>query len=147
MRNSINWPQLGMAALLAMTSVYVVISGISYDVGSARNIGPGFFPAALGLLMLLIVFFVALEGVRDAAIDVLWVPRPLLAISAGMVGFAMALQSAGLIPATVILVLLCSLAEGPLRATATVINALALSVMGVLLFIEAFSLPVPAISW
>jgi len=147
MRNSINWPQLSVAGLLAVTGGYVVVSGFSYDVGSARNIGPGFFPVALGLLMLVIVFFVALEGVRDAAIDVLWVPRPLLAISAGMVGFALALETAGLIPATVILVLLSSLAEGPLRAKTTVINAIALSAMGVLLFIEAFSLPLPAINW
>lgn len=147
MRNSINWTQLCVAALLAVTGVYVVVSGLSYDVGSARNIGPGFFPVALGVLMLVIVVFVALEGMREAAIDVLWVPRPLLAISAGMTGFALALETAGLIPATVILVLLSSLAEGPLRAKATLVNAVVLSVIGVLLFIEAFSLPLPAINW
>ena len=147
MRNSINWPQLSVAVLLALTAIYVVISGYDYNVGSARNIGPGFFPVALGGLMLLIVVFVGLEGLRDEAIEVLWVPRPLLAISAGMIGFAMALETAGLVPATLILVLLVSLSEGPLRAKVTAINAMALSTLGVLLFIEAFSLPVPAINW
>ena len=52
-----------------------------------------------------------------------------------------------LIANALILVLLVSLAEGPLRAKVTAINAMALSTLGVLLFIEAFSLPVPAINW
>ena len=71
----------------------------------------------------------------------------MLMIAAGFIAFAALIERAGLVPATLAMVVLVSLAEKPVRPIATVGTAVGLSVLGVVVFLYGFGIPVAAIQW
>jgi hypothetical protein len=118
-----------------------------YDFGQMRRMGPGAFPGALGLLVTIFGLLILVpawfrpgELPRPAV-------RPLLAIIAGGLSFAFLIEPAGLVPATVALVVIVSLAERELRWLRTAVLAVALSAMAVLVFTKGLGIPVPAFRW
>lgn len=147
MARSINWLQVGAALLLGLLGLYVIVQGSGYDMGSLRRMGPGFFPVMVGSVLLLFAVLLVLEVWHSEKEKDFWIPRPLLTICAGFVAFGALLDRAGLVPATVAMVVLVSLAEKPLRPMATVATAIGLSVLGVLVFIYGFGLPLDAFAW
>src|ERR1700743_1802951 len=46
--------------LLILLGLYAVVPGVHYDVGSLVEMGPGFFPASLGTLLLVLGAIIAL---------------------------------------------------------------------------------------
>ncbi|MEO1902705.1 MAG: tripartite tricarboxylate transporter TctB family protein [Alcanivorax sp.] len=147
MARSINWLQVCAALLLGLLGLYVIAQGSGYDMGSLRRMGPGFFPVMIGSVLVLFAVLLVLEVWHSEKEKNFWIPRPILAITAGFVAFAALLERAGLVPATVALVLLVSLAEKPVRPVAAVATAVGLSVLGVLVFVYGFGIPVSAFEW
>lgn len=147
MARSINWLQVCAALLLGLLGLYVIVQGSGYDMGSLRRMGPGFFPVMIGSVLVLFAVLLVLEVWHSEKERNFWIPRPILTITAGFVAFAALLERAGLVPATVALVLLVSLAEKPVRPVAAVATAVGLSVLGVLVFIYGFGIPVSAFEW
>ena len=148
MARSINWLQVGAALLLGLFGLYVIVQGSGYEMGSLRRMGPGFFPVMIGSVLLLFAVLLVLEVWHEEKTERnFWIPRPILTISAGFVAFAALLERAGLVPATLALVVLVSLAEKPVRPVAAVAIAVALSVLGVLVFIYGFGIPAAAFEW
>lgn len=147
MTRSFNGLQVGVAALLGLLGLYVIWQGSGYEIGSLRRMGPGFFPVMVGSVLLLLSVLIAVEQRYSEKEKDFWIPRPILIISAGFVAFAALLERAGLVPATLVMVLLVSFAEKPVRPVAAIATAVSLSVLGVLVFIYGFSLPIAAIQW
>ena len=147
MPRSINGFQLCTAALLGLLGLYVIVQGGSYEMGSLRRMGPGFFPVMVGSVLLLFAALLALEVRHSASEKDVWIPRPILTIAAGFVAFATLLERAGLVPATLALVILVSFADKPVRPVAAVATAAGLSVLGVLVFIYGLGIPVAAFEW
>ncbi len=147
MERSINGLQVGAAVLLGLLGVYVIWQGSGYEIGSLRRMGPGFFPVMVGSVLVLFAGLLVLEVRHSEKEQAFWVPRPLLMISLGFVAFAALLDRAGLVPATLALVILVSFAEKPVRPVAALVTAAGLSVLGVLVFIYGFGIPVAAIQW
>lgn len=147
MTRTINGLQLGAALLLGLLGLYIIWQGSSYDIGSLRRMGPGFFPIMVGSVLLLFSFLLAAEQWRTEKEQDFWIPRPILMISAGFVAFATLLERTGLVPATLALVLLVSLSEKPVRPLAAIATAVCLSVLGVSVFIYGLGIPVAAIRW
>ena len=93
---------LGAAAI-------AVASG--YRLGTFAAMGPGMFPMILGGVLVLLGIGVVIEG-RMAATTFGSIPlRPMLAMSGGVIAFAVIISRFGLIPALVAMVLLVGLAE------------------------------------
>ncbi|AFT69647.1 Small permease component of tripartite tricarboxylate transporter [Alloalcanivorax dieselolei B5] len=147
MARPFNGLQIGAAALLALLGLFIIWQGSDYSMGSLRRMGPGFFPVMMGSVLLLFSLLVVWEVRREEKQENLWVPRPILMICAGFIAFAALLESVGLVPATLALVILVSLAEKPVRPVATVATAAGLCVLGVLVFLYGFGIPVAAIQW
>jgi Tripartite tricarboxylate transporter TctB family len=104
--------------------------------------GPGFFPtilggvlAALGLSLTIPAFFRSGEPLPRLGV------RPLLAILAAIIVFALLLQPLGFVLAALILVVLSSFADPELRPLETFGLALLLTVFSVGIFVALLGLP------
>lgn len=128
--------------------------GATYAVGTARRMGPGWFPVALGILLLALGLLLVIWSLRRGSVmaepkaeneplDL----RGLAAVSAGIAAFALSLERFGLIPAVFSLVLFSSLAAGPLRLLRLVGLATVISLLAWLVFRLGLGLPLPAIIW
>jgi hypothetical protein len=72
---------------------------------------------------------------------------PFLLIAAGILAFAILLERFGLVAATVALVILVSLADGRNNFITIAVNAIALSIFGVVVFIWGLRLPLAPFVW
>lgn len=147
MTRTINGLQVGAAVLLGLLGLYIIWQGSGYDIGSLRRMGPGFFPIMVGSMLLLFSVLLAAEQWHSGKEQDFWIPRPILMVTAGFVAFAALLERAGLVPATLALVILVSLSEKPVRPLAAIATAVCLSVLGVSVFIYGLGVPVAAIRW
>jgi hypothetical protein len=137
----------GALAVVFGGSVLAVAS--HYPMGSLLRMGPGFFPCLIAALIVLLGAMLFVSGFRATphalTESIRW--RSVLAIGAGIVLFAVLLQRAGLIPATLVLVLVSSLAEPRWRPRRVALLALAVTALVYLLFVTVLQIPVPAVSF
>ena len=93
--------------------VFVLAMAWHYPMGSLLRMGPGFFPSVIAVLIVLLGLALTASALRahwgPASIRIQW--RSVLAVAAGVILFAVSLERAGLVPATLLLVLVSSLAE------------------------------------
>lgn len=131
---------LGGLALLAIGGFF--LSGaLEMPLGTARRMGPGYFPAmlaiiiiVLGLVILLPAFLRQGELPRPA-----W--RPFLAVLASVAAFALTMRPLGLIPAVVATVLVSAVADRNSRPLAAIVLAAALALASWVIFVFALGLP------
>ena len=134
----------GLALALGL---WVLAEAAGYEMGSARRMGPGYFPVVLGGLM-------AAMGAALAALS-LWRgdpaaeedradPRALLAVLAGLAAFALLLPRAGLVPAVAGLVLISAQGSGQMRPLGALVLAGVLAVLSWAIFRLGLGLPLPA---
>ena len=121
----------------------------SYALGTARHMGPGYFPTLLsGLLcaLALILIVRSLFGAREAAERMSL--RPLLIVTGGVVAFAALLKPAGLIIAIMSMVLIATLGSSQSRPLPALLLALGLAAGSVLVFVTGLGQSFPILgSW
>jgi hypothetical protein len=133
--------------LIAIGLWYASYALGEYSYGTARRMGPGYFPTWVGFLMAGLGAGIALLGLVRRG-DVPRVPlRPLVAISAGGLAFAATAEVFGLVPAVFCLVLIGTLAESPYKPLRTVLLAASLSAIGVALFSWGLGIPLTPVRW
>jgi hypothetical protein len=125
----------------------LTFAGISltYDLGTALRMGPGYFPFVLGLLLTLLGLAIAIEGFlkgEDAAIGTIpW--RGLLLITAAVLVFGLGVKRLGLAPSLFVAVFLAALSSARTGIVAALVMALGLTVLCILIFVEGLGMPVP----
>jgi predicted lysophospholipase L1 biosynthesis ABC-type transport system permease subunit len=117
-----------------------------YKIGTAANMGPGYFPFALGA-------FLALLGVLIVIRSLLWAKgphatpafqlRPLFLVLSSVVLFGLLLQPLGLLVSTTVLVVLSSRASHEFRWKEALLNATALIVIVLVVFVYFLDFQVP----
>ncbi|NGM20677.1 tripartite tricarboxylate transporter TctB family protein [Roseomonas stagni] len=118
-----------------------------YSLGDLRRMGPGFFPAVLGILVAILGALTIIPALfRPGELPVPKI-RALVAIIAGGLAFAWAIEPLGLIPATVLLIAIVTQAEPAPPVLRTAILAVSLSAMAVLVFTVGLGIPIPAVRW
>jgi hypothetical protein len=143
-----DWADLIGGGLLIAFGVWFALHSVeAYNIGELRRMGPGFFPTVLGILVAVFGLVLIVPALLRPAPLPVPALRPLLTIVAGGLAFAMLIEPAGLVPATVALVCTVVLAETEVRVLRTVILAAALSAMAVGVFTEGLGIPVPAFRW
>jgi hypothetical protein len=123
---------------------FLVVSG-NYRLGTARQMGPGYFPTALGILLALLGLVLSLKsqfGKAGALESFSW--RPLLLVVVASVLFGLTVRGAGLVPAIVLLTVTSFAASDRFRPTTAVALAAALSLFSWGLFRVGLGLPLPA---
>jgi putative tricarboxylic transport membrane protein len=122
------------------------ITSLSYELGTPLRMGPGYFPLALGgilvFLGLLIVGkgFISNSGAEGFG-SVPW--RALILIVLAVLFFGLTVRGLGLVPATAVTTLLTGLASYRTGILAAVAIAAGLTVLCVLVFVLALQLRLP----
>jgi putative tricarboxylic transport membrane protein len=132
-----------MFAILGLAFFYFAQD---YPLGSARRMGPAYFPVVLSLILIGIglatvgrAFVVAGPPIRDVA------AKALVLVTAAIVLFGLLVQGAGLGVAVAALVLVAAMASRSFRPIPALVLAVALAVVCVLVFIAGLGLPFRAI--
>ena len=107
-------------------AIYVSVSALlGLDIGSLEQMGPGFFPLALGIILGVIGILVLASAKpnEDQQLPVNW--RAVLLIGAAPIAFGLTVRTLGLLPALLISVAMATLAGGkvkPLTAFAVIVG-------------------------
>lgn len=144
--------RLNIAEILAALAfvglgAFMLWQASGYPYGEIRRMGPGFFPVWIGVV--LVGFGVALVlEVRHLKTPVPPVAfRPLLAIPFGLLGFALLVERAGLVPATMLLIAASTLGDRPFRPRAALLTTVAVTALAYLILIRGLGMPLDAFAW
>lgn len=128
---------------------FVLAKALSYPMGSVLRMGPGFFPTVLAGLIITLGAALALHALRRrlAPRMVEIQLRPVVMIATAVVLFALLIERYGIVPATVTLVLVSSLAAPRLRPWRSVIMAAATTAAVYVIFIVILQMPFTVARW
>lgn len=123
--------------------------GWSYRMGNLSRMGPGFFPFAVAILLLGVSALQTLKGLSSS--EKLEGPanlRATLLLATGIVGFALTIESLGLLVAATLLVGLAIAAIGQRVPLSTALLMTALLVgSSAIAFVSLFGLPIKVFPW
>jgi hypothetical protein len=124
--------------------IVIVLEARGYSMGTARNMGPGYFPILLGYLLLMIGGGTAVRGLwlEGEGIKIRSL-RPLLMVSGAVLSFAFLLKPCGLILAILALVFISCLGSREFRFRDVMILFFVLAVIATVLFVYTLELPLP----
>ncbi|MCC6869527.1 MAG: tripartite tricarboxylate transporter TctB family protein [Burkholderiales bacterium] len=120
----------------------------NYPVGSAGRMGPGYFPRALGIILIGLGLILALRALRLRG-EPLSFPtfKPVAIIIGATVLFGLAAPKLGLIVATILLVIVSSTASDEFRWKEAIIASIALAAFTIMAFVWGLNLQLPTWPW
>ena len=128
----------------------VAAIGIAYNypVGSAGRMGPGYFPRALGVILIFLGILLALRALRLKGSPLSFPSfKPLIIVLGSVVLFGIAAPKLGLMVATVILVIASSTASDEFRWKEAIIASIAMAIFTYLAFSWGLKLQLPVWPW
>jgi hypothetical protein len=147
-RAPIAWRDVGAGVLFVVLGVAVALyARAHYELGEVARMGPGFFPFWLGWLLAGLGVIIALQAVRRpvaaaAAPRAAW--RPVVAVSAAVWAFAMLIERAGLVPATLVLVFVACAGQRPYPMRRALVLAPILALLAWAIFRLGLQMNLPA---
>lgn len=132
-----------MFLFFGLAAVYIAQE---YSMGSARRMGPAYFPVMLGWLLALIGFVSVVRSLlRPGESLERWALKEMFLILVSVALFAFLVRGAGLVVAIPLLVLVSSYASHQFQWKTTVVLAIGATAACVLLFVKALGLPMPIV--
>lgn len=122
------------------------IGALNYRVGDAARMGPGWFPFAVGVLLVVVGFLTVLAGMKANALEEKIIPPkmgPLAWILGAVVLFGLLLPHLGMLLALFLLIVICSLASHEFKWFSTIVNAVFLVAFCIGVFIYGINLQMP----
>ena len=130
-----------MARCLLLGLATVVIAR-DYPMGTATKMGPAYFPTVLGALLALIGLLAVLRSmVRNGTPIEKFHVKELILILLSVCLFGLLVRDAGLIPATVALILASAAASAKFKWVSSLLLAAGLAAFSVLVFVKLLGLP------
>jgi hypothetical protein len=121
----------------------------NYPVGSVTFMGPGFFPMMLGVGLLAIGLITSMVAWGDCRQR--WQPqfgwRAVLAVLGAMLAFALLVERAGLLPATMALSLIVGMARVPYSFKSSLLLGMSLSALSWLVFVLGLNMNLRMLAW
>ncbi|MBZ5487327.1 tripartite tricarboxylate transporter TctB family protein [Halomonas aquamarina] len=137
-----------LAGLLCLViAALVLLQAYAYDMGTLRNMGPGYLPRFLGISLAGLGAITMVFSAKTATAFPVLNYRALVCITVGIIAFALLMRPAGLFLATIALVYICGLSERRFRPVKLGALALALCVMSYLIFILGLNMPIRLFPW
>ncbi|RYE11138.1 MAG: tripartite tricarboxylate transporter TctB family protein [Hyphomicrobiales bacterium] len=143
----LNVGEIVAAVLLTLAGLYVAWEGTHFPLGTVVRMGPGFVPVALGLMLAGIGVLLTLTVARSPEPTPKFYVVPVAWVCSGLVAFGLLAERFGLVPATAAMVVLCALAERPVRLVPLALLIIGLSALGAIVFVEALKLPMSIVRW
>ncbi|WP_439115082.1 tripartite tricarboxylate transporter TctB family protein [Hydrogenophaga sp.] len=134
---------LGLAALGVFAAVYAQ----RYEFGDLNRMGAGYFPVTLGALLAVLGLMIAVPAFfrSGPAIKVQW--KTFALVMASIVAFALTLKVLGLIVATMLSVVLATLADNNTRWKGRLMIAVGVAAITYLVFGLGLSMILPIWPW
>jgi len=143
-RSRIDLQDLLFGLFLVAVAAGTLVATRNLTVGHAADMGPGYMPRVVALALMGFGLFFTGRGFWRMRVGIAPVHlRPLLAILASVGVFALTAERLGLAIASVVTVILASLATREGRVVETIAFAILLSGAAVLLFVKLLGLPIP----
>jgi hypothetical protein len=126
-----------------------VILGRDYPMGTAGRMGPAYFPTVLGGLLTLVGLVGVIRSfVRHGEAVGKFYIKEIVLILLAVILFGSLMRGAGLVPATLVLVLLSAYASPKFKWGPSLLLAGGLAVFAVVVFVKLLGLPMPILgSW
>jgi len=135
-------------ALFIAFGLAAVIIARDYAMGTAGRMGPGYFPRGLGIIMIVLGLILSLRSFKLRGTPLQFGSfKPLLIVLGSIVVFGVAAPKLGLIVATVLLIVLSSMASHEFRLKEAVISSLVLAAFTLAAFVYGLKLQLPTWPW
>jgi Tripartite tricarboxylate transporter TctB family len=157
--NKLTKDRLGGALLLA-TGAAAVVAGSGYGMGTLRQMGSGFYPVVLGMLLALIGVVLLATATRSPEAHLAMAPaetahlsgpvvqwRGWLCILGGALAFVVLGQHGGLVPASFVSVFVAALGDRNNSVRDAALLAALLTILGVVVFHYGLHLLLPLFQW
>jgi hypothetical protein len=134
---------VGGLLVLALGLFVFLYAQEHYRIGTARSMGPGYFPAVLGLVTMSLGGLIVLAAFRrsEPLPEVAW--RAALWVFAAILAFFLGMRWFGLVPAIFMTVVVSSLGDPDSRPLGTLLLAVAVSAFCWAVFSYGLGLPIP----
>ena len=139
-------------ALVFLFGIGAISAGITYNIGSLSRMGPGFFPVAVGAILVLVGLAIAFTSKRPDVhaeakehLPPEW--RGWICIAAGVLAFVVLGKYGGLLPATFAIVFISALGDRQNNVKDALILALGMCVICTVVFWWALQLQFPLFTW
>ena len=139
-----NPKDFGSGCLFAGFGLAAVIIGSSYPVGTAARMGPGYFPRALGLILIAMGAVMILKSLRTAGAAItITTLKPVFIVLGSVVVFGFTVVPLGLVLATILLIVLASTASHEFRWKEALVASVVLAAFVVAAFGYGLNLQLP----
>ena len=141
-------PDLCFGAFLVLVAAGTFAAAWNLSIGTAAEMGPGYFPWAIALILLAFGLFFTVKGLTrsHAGIEPMqWRPITLIGIAVAL--FALVVEGLGLGLASLATIIVAAWASRESRFFEVIVFALFMSAAAILLFIKVLALPVPLWPW
>jgi hypothetical protein len=137
------------AVCIAMGGYFAADSLINLHIGSAGSMGPGYFPAALGTILVILGIVMLLKAVLTQPIPLArpsW--RAVALLSSAPPVWGMLLVPLGFIPATILACFIAVWSSREMTPVFAVSLSFGLTILSALVFVQGLGLPIPLLgSW
>jgi hypothetical protein len=143
--NSIRGPRDFYSGLLFIAiGALTVIIAVNYPTGHAERMGPGYFPRALGTLLMVLGAISVWRSFRLPGQPIArWKWRPIVIVLGSVVAFGHIVQIVGLALSTIFLVFVASAASHEFRWKEAAVAGVLMAALCVGVFVYALSLQLP----
>ena len=115
---------------------------LSYPFGSVQQMGPGFFPRVLGVILVGFGVVTIVRGLRSGEpVQGGWGWFPLAMLTASLVAFGWLMEHVGLVPSLVALIVSSAYAGREFRWGEVAVLAVAMTLLALAIFIWGLGLP------
>lgn len=122
----------------------VFAMAFGYGIGTVSEMGAGFVPAALGVIIMVLSASITAQSFRIPAALVRPAWRPLMGVSAAIGVFALAIEHLGLVPSVVLAGAVAAAGDRDTRPVGALVLVVLLAIGAWLIFVKALSLSIPA---
>lgn len=139
-----NPSDFGAGLLVAGIALAFLIAGQSLPLGTASEMGPGWFPRHVAMVALAAGLWLVIRSLLHKANPLpRFRPRPLLAVAAAVTTFSISINPLGFVVAGPLTVLIASTAVSGIRLRTRLVIALAVTLIATAIFLGALGLSIP----
>lgn len=131
--------------IFVAAGAYFALEALTYDVGTAFRMGPGFMPLLLGSVLVALGLAVAASGINKPDADKPLTPpwRAVVLIIGGIVFFGATIRGLGFVPVALVLSFTAAMASRLNSPVFAVLVAVTLTVLCTLIFVIGLGMSVP----
>ncbi|MEJ8574245.1 tripartite tricarboxylate transporter TctB family protein [Microbaculum marinum] len=138
---------LGGLSLILIGLYAAIYSFVLLRIGSLSNMGPGFAPASMGIILVFLGLGIMVPAFLRAGAWPSGDLRAFLAVSASVATFAILLRPFGLIPAIFGLTFVAYLSDDSMTLLGRLCVAAGLCLGATLIFVVALGVQIPILNW